>query len=116
MTHAFSLLELLIVITIVGILTAISVPLYTQHIAAVHCKQARVALLDMAHKLEQEHLLTTQPAAIRIQALIPDFARQIPYHFSAQFIDKHNYVLTATAHHPDRLEASCHSLMVRSLE
>ena len=47
-----SLLETMIVIAIIGIITAWSYPSYTQHIRRVECHRARVALQQAANRIE----------------------------------------------------------------
>lgn len=53
----FSLFELLIVLTLIGILSAISYPLYTRHVLKTHRVQAQVSLMYLAIKLEHYHML-----------------------------------------------------------
>jgi type IV pilus assembly protein PilE len=53
--HAFTLIELLIVLIIIGVLVAISYPAYTSHIIKTHRAQAKIALLDLAAQLEEYH-------------------------------------------------------------
>jgi type IV pilus assembly protein PilE len=55
--RGFSLLELLITLTIMSILTAIAVPLYSQHLAHAKRLQAEVTLLKLSSALEQYYML-----------------------------------------------------------
>ncbi|CUA81867.1 MULTISPECIES: type IV pilin protein [Gulbenkiania] len=49
----FSLLELLVVMAVVAILTAIAVPVYRQHVVKTRQAEARALLLENAHFLER---------------------------------------------------------------
>ena len=53
----FSLLELLITLTIIGILVAVIYPAYTFHIMKTRRAQAKIALLDLASKLEEHYIV-----------------------------------------------------------
>ncbi len=108
--RAFSLFELLIVMGIIGILAAISYPTYHHHMARVHCKQAHIALLEMAHQLEQEYSLNGDYQRLNIQLLIPQHARTLPYHFYFSHATHDHYTLNATAINPHQVSAQCRSL------
>ncbi|MEO8400399.1 MAG: type IV pilin protein [Gammaproteobacteria bacterium] len=56
-TSGFSLLELLIVLTIITILGALSVPLYSQHFIHANRLEAELYLIKLAGKLEQYHIV-----------------------------------------------------------
>ena len=51
--RAFTLTELLIVVAIVGVLTAIAIPSYNNYIMRANRSEATTALLDLANKMEQ---------------------------------------------------------------
>ncbi len=50
---AFSLVELMIVIVIIGILSSIAIPKYQEHVRTAHRAEAQSALLQMAATLEK---------------------------------------------------------------
>lgn len=52
-SQGFSLIELLIVLTIVAILASIAIPNYRQHIVRARRDDAKAALVDLATRLEQ---------------------------------------------------------------
>lgn len=52
----FSLIELMIVVAIVGLLTAICYPSYTYYIARARRVDGKVALVEAANRLEQYYL------------------------------------------------------------
>jgi len=53
-TRAFSLIEMLIVLVLIGILTAVALPAYNAYIRRAHRAEARTGLLQAAHRLERE--------------------------------------------------------------
>jgi type IV pilus assembly protein PilE len=52
----FSLLELLIVLTIIGILSAVSYPIYTHALIKTHRSEAKIALINLANRMEGYYL------------------------------------------------------------
>lgn len=52
-THGFSLIELLVVLVIMGIVSAIALPSYTQHVQRGHRAEAIAALLEAQHFMER---------------------------------------------------------------
>ena len=51
-SNGFSLLELMITLTIIGILTAFCLPLYSQHMIETHRLEAKIALEKLAATFE----------------------------------------------------------------
>ena len=56
--QGFSLLELMIVVVVVAILSAVAYPSYQAHIAVSRRAEARAALLEAAQYMEREFTLT----------------------------------------------------------
>lgn len=57
MSKAFTLIELLIALLIIGLLLTISYPTYTHHILKLHRAEAQTGLMKIAEKLEQYYSL-----------------------------------------------------------
>lgn len=57
-TRAFSLIEMLIVLVLLGILTAVALPAYDGYVRRAHRAEARTGLLHAAHRLEREATAT----------------------------------------------------------
>lgn len=57
-TSGFTLIELLMVLVIIGILGAISYPLYSQHLVKARRTYAMTTLMDLAGQMEEQYVLS----------------------------------------------------------
>lgn len=70
----FSLVEILIVLAIVALMSAVAVPLYDGHLRRARRAEARAALLQAAHHLEREATATGAYPAGALPAGLSDAA------------------------------------------
>ena len=118
----FSLIELLAVLTIIGILSTIAYPNYRDYIVRVHRSDGQTALLDLANRMERyhHHHHTYQTATIGTGKQNDILPTQISnggwYILSIEEANKSAYLLQAT---PTGTQASsdtlCQSLTLNHL-
>jgi len=94
--QGFNLVELLIVLTIIGILTSIGMPIYSQHIIHAHRLEAANRLTQLAIAMEHYYIehQTYQPGPLNEF----DAANHssLPYRFTLSKSSDVSYELTAT--------------------
>lgn len=93
----FSLIELMIAVTIVGIITAVALPTYTEHVQRTRRSDGQAALLSLAARVE--HFYTENntyvgatPAAVGASATSPEGY----YTVTTSNLGTNTYTLTAT--------------------
>lgn len=94
--RGFTLIELMIVVAVVGILTAIALPSYNEYILRGHRAEGRAALLQTAQWMERA---ATANGDYPLTAAFPDSMKSIPsgrYAISLNS-DGATFTLTATA-------------------
>lgn len=99
MKHAhqgFTLIEMMIVVAVIGILSAIAYPSYTESVRRGHRAEARAGLLQAAQWLERAATATgTYPLAAAFPANLKKVAND-RYDISITSADGSTYTLTAT--------------------
>jgi len=95
--EGFSLIELMIAVTIVGIITAVALPTYTEHVQRTRRSDGQAALLSLAARVE--HFYTENntyvgatPAAVGASATSPEGY----YTVTTSNLSTNTYTLTAT--------------------
>ena len=66
-TSGFTLVELLIVLAIIGILGAISYPLYNKHLVKARRTCAMTTLMDLAGQMEEQYVLSNTYNKVTIE-------------------------------------------------
>lgn len=103
----FSLIELLFVVAIVGILSAIAYPIYTKHVQTVRTKDGTVALMLDQILLEQCFAENqAYDAKCKSKPSFPHVSKQGFYTLYLTHIEKNHYRLTAITANGKQLEAT----------
>jgi type IV pilus assembly protein PilE len=108
----FHLIELLIALTIISLLTAISLPLYSQHIAHARRLAAEVTLTKLASALEQYYTAHNSYADatlsdLSFSAVTDDGA----YHLQIVDADSSQFLIEAA---PRQADSACANLRLNS--
>jgi type IV pilus assembly protein PilE len=93
----FSLIEILITLSIIGILAMVSVPTYTHYLVSAHRAQATAILTQLSTALEQYHIEHNAYADADIKQLpVNVAAARKSYQFTLTQADGDDYTLSAT--------------------
>lgn len=93
--NGFSLIELIIVLVIIGVLIAVIIPNYTAHLVKVRRTYAKVALIDIASRLEQYYVKNNSYTGATLANLNVDTSRYKDFYQVSLNIDAHDFQLRA---------------------
>ena len=80
---------------LIGILSAISYPLYTEHIAKKNRDQAKITLLEIGNRLEEAYMINGNYKNINKDSMIPITATKLPFQFAITTPNEHEYLIKA---------------------
>lgn len=111
--HGFSLFELLLVLTIISLLSAIAYPIYTHAIIKTRRTEAKLALINLANRMEIYYLENKHSYANATLNKL-HFNEKTEKNFYKLSLNSTNYTYTliATATFPD---PECQSFMINEL-
>ena len=108
----FSLIELLIVMALIGILSAITYPSYLNPRQRTQGQQANIGLHRAATRLEKHAMLHgSYLTATREQLGLNDLETSTAYHYHITQLSAHHFQLTATAQQPHQ-DDQCNHMIV----
>lgn len=92
----FNLIEIMIALIVIGVLTAISIPVYTQHIARAKRVEAEILLTKLAAALEQYYTINhTYQNATLAKLGMPEIVADNHYQLIIESTNALNYSLAA---------------------
>ncbi len=113
--HGMTLMELMIVVVIIGIITAIAFPNYRQFVARAKRTEAKAALLQIATNQERFYLqnstFTTDMTMLGFQA-DPFITNSDSYSISVTAADASDYTAVATYQFTDEESNKCNTWQI----
>ena len=96
--RGFTLIELMIVVTVMALLAAVAVPSYTEHVARSRRADAKQSLLELAQKLERYYTErgTYANAALGNSGVYPSSSRAGFYTLAISAQSADGFTITAT--------------------
>lgn len=94
--HGFSLLELMITLSIIGIMMSMAIPVYSHYLVAARRAEAKTVLSKLALAMEKYHVENnTYQNATLVNLRFIDVIADNNYQLAIQSAAKHDYVLVA---------------------
>ncbi len=91
----FTLIELMISVGIIGIVVAVALPMYNQHIQTTRRTEATIALQDLAAKMERYHTMNNTYATVANPAAL-DVSNTTNYTLSIPVKTANTFTIQAT--------------------
>lgn len=110
--HGFSLFELLIVLVIIGILANIAYPIYTHALLKTHRTEAKIALMDLANRMERYYLENNSYLGASLSKLHINVITDRKLYLLSLNSTNNTYLLFATATFSD---PECYCFMLNQL-
>ncbi len=114
--NGFTLIELMITVALIGILSMIALPIYSNHLVHAKRLQAEVALIQLANALENYFLVHhTYEKATLAQLALSDKVANVAYELQITSADNQNYQLTAIPRGKQaQKDTACAALLLNS--
>jgi type IV pilus assembly protein PilE len=110
--RGFSLLEVMLALFIAGVLTALSVPVYTKHVIHQNRLAAETALMKVASALEQYYTEHNSYAGIALEELhFPPINKNYKFHINAS---PNRFILAAQPVNKQTRDTQCATLSINS--
>lgn len=111
----FSLIELLIVLIIISVLTAIAVPSYRSYLFHARRSSAQIALMGLAAQTENYYLKHNTYLGADTSLGLPSETEDHNYALSLSNLSANSYTLNATAQNAQSGDSDCPSLSLDQL-
>jgi type IV pilus assembly protein PilE len=112
MKSGFSLIELMIALTLIGIVSLISYPLYNQHLLKVHRVYMVATLLDVAGRMEKYHAKYNTYSGATVENLSVNSSRYDKYYVLDIKAEGDVYMLKAIPINVQEKDTACGMLSI----